>query len=261
VGNDRFQDHFSESAADYARYRLTYPAALYEQLSHLAPEQQRCWDCATGSGQAALGWAEHFDEVIATDASAEQLARAAEHPRVRYCCEVVERSPSLEDGSVDLISVAAAIHWFELERFYAEVRRVARPGALLAAWSYGAEVHISPGVDALLQRFVDATLDAHWPALFHHVRTAYRELSFPFEELTAPALAVTVRWTLDDLLGNIRTWSGVRACAKATGSDPVAALEPELVHAWGERAQEHDCTWPLFFRLGRVSALESEPEP
>ena len=221
--------------------------------------RQRCWDCATGSGQAALGWAEHFDEVIATDASAEQLARAPEHPRVRFRCELVERSPSLEDRSVDLISVAAAIHWFELERFYVEVRRVARPGALLAAWSYGAEVHVTPEVDALLQRFVDQTLDAHWPALFHHVRTAYRELSFPFEELPAPELAVTVRWTLDALLGNMRTWSGVRACARATGSDPVAALEPELERVWGERERERVCTWPLFFRLGRVSPLEPEP--
>lgn len=245
----RFHDHFSDNAAGYARYRLRYPPALFAHLAALAPARRRCWDCATGSGQAALGWAEHFAQVIATDASAEQLARAPAHPRVEFRRALAEES-RLEDRSVDLVSAAAAIHWFALERFYAEVRRVSRPGAVLAAWSYGARLEISPRIDPLIERFVEQTLGPYWPRPFRHVQSEYRELRFPFDEIELPTFAIEAQWTVDELLGYLRTWSGVRGYVAARGEDPVQGVGGELAALWGDETRR--CVWPLFIRAGRV---------
>lgn len=245
-----FQDCFSAGAEGYARHRLTYPARLYRTLADLAPGRERCWDCATGSGQAAVGLAACFDEVIATDASAEQLARARPHPRVVYREALAERS-GLPARSVDLVTVAAAIHWFDHGRFYDEVRRVTRPGAILAAWSYGAHLRVGPTIDPIIERFVER-VGPHWPERFRHIRAEYRELPFPFEEITLPPLSITMRWTVDDLVGNMQTWSGVQAMVRATGTDPTAAVRAELSAAWGA-APRRPCEWPLFFRVGRVS--------
>ena len=143
-----FADHFSVSAADYARFRPDYPPALFEWLRGVAPARGRVWDCATGSGQAAVALAAHFAEVIATDASAAQLTAAASHPRVRYQCAPAETS-ALDDASVDAVTVAQALHWLDLDRFYGEVRRVARPGAVIAVWSYG-QGEIEPRIDEVI---------------------------------------------------------------------------------------------------------------
>ena len=113
-----FSDHFAAVAAAYADFRPRYPAALLAWLAEHAPARTLAWDCATGSGQAALDLAPHFARVIATDASAAQIATAPAHPGVEYRLAPAEAS-GLADASIDLITVAQALHWFDLERFYA----------------------------------------------------------------------------------------------------------------------------------------------
>ncbi|MCB9755870.1 MAG: class I SAM-dependent methyltransferase [Myxococcales bacterium] len=249
-----FPDHFSDASESYARYRPRYPDALYERLASVAPGRALCWDCATGSGQAAVALAERFDAVVATDASAEQLASARPHPRVEYRHERAERT-SLAPASVELVTVAAALHWFELSSFYAEVRRVVRPGGVLAAWTYGVSVETSPAVDAIVDEYARELLGPYWAPQLEHVRERYRGLPFPFAPIELPPLAIELEWTLAQLLGKLNTWSAAGAYRRAHGRRATAAIEARLAAAW-ERGGPADVArairLPLYFRVGRV---------
>lgn len=245
-----FPDHFSGQAGDYARFRPGYPAHLFAWLAGAAPGRERAWDCGTGSGQAARGLAEHFREVVATEPSAAQLAHAAPHPRVRYVRAVAESAP-LRAASVDLVAVAQALHWFDLDRFYGEVRRVARPGALLAVWTYGL-ARVSPAVDGAVRHFYEAVVGPYWPPERRHVESGYRTLPFPFDELAPPPLESVHEWTLADLLGFLRSWSAVGRYRTARGEDPVAAATPALTAAWGDPSVPRPVRWPLALRTARV---------
>lgn len=248
-----FADHFSAVAAGYARFRPRYPAALFDWLAAMAPAHGRAWDCATGSGQAAVALAAYFDAVVATDASAAQLAHAEPHPRVEYRVAPAESS-GLEPGSADLVSVAQALHWFAVPRFYAEARRVLRPGGVLAVWCYA-----RPRVDdARLQRELDAlhdeTLAGCWPAERRLVEEGYHSLDFPFVETAAPAFEMRARLTLDALAGYLRTWSATQRYVARHGRDPVAPLVERVAGAWDGAEGGREVAWPLALRAGRRPA-------
>jgi len=243
-----FKDHFSTQAAVYARARPGYPPALFEALAALAPGRSLAWDCGAGNGQAAVGLAQHFERVVATEPSAAQLAEARPHPRVSYV-QSAELAPGVADGTADLVAVAQAAHWFDLNIFYPEVRRVLRPGGLLAIWNYGL-CTIEPAVDALVGHFYSVTIGPFWPPERIHAETAYRLLDFPFPELPFPKMNIEVEWTAGEFATYLRTWSAVTRYTKAHGVDPVVAFEPSLAAAWGPGRRR--VTWPLGGRLGRV---------
>jgi SAM-dependent methyltransferase len=243
-----FQDHFSSKAAVYAQARPKYPVALFDHLARLAPGRGLAWDCGAGNGQASVALAAHFQRVIATEPSAAQLAEAAPHARVVYV-RSAETLPDVRDGTVDLIAAAQAVHWFDLGIFYPEVRRVARPGALVAIWNYGV-CHIAPEVDAVVGKFYAETVGPYWPPERRHAENGYRELDFPFPELPLPRLNLEVRWTAAEFVTYLHTWSAVTRYAQAHGVDPVAALRPELDRTWGDGVRL--VSWPLGGRLGRV---------
>lgn len=250
-GSETFTDLFSGHAAAYARYRPTYPDALFTCIEEAMRRHDCAWDCATGSGQAAIALAAHVQHVIATDASAEQLAHAAAHPRVEYHQARAEAS-GLAEASIDLVTVAAGVHWFQLDAFYAEVRRVCRPRAVVAFWTYGPRVEISPELDALVDELAQERLADHWaPAIIRYVEPGYSTLPFPFEELPSPALACRTSWPLEGLVDFIRTWSGVQTAIAATGCDVVAEVAPRLAEAWGGAARR-EVKLPLYLRLGRI---------
>jgi SAM-dependent methyltransferase len=246
-----FADHFSVVAADYASFRPRYPDALFAALAAVAPDRGRAWDCATGNGQAALGLAEHFDSVVATDASAAQVSRATAHPRVRYLVAPAEAS-GLAAGSIALVTVAQALHWLDLDRFYAEARRVLAPGGVIAAWSYGRHRIDGGPIDALVDRFHDEVVAAFWPPERRHVESGYRTVPFPFAELPVAAPPMTADWTLAQLLGYLGTWSSVDAWRREHGEDPVPPLGALLAPLWGDPAMRRAVTWPLALRVGRV---------
>lgn len=244
-----FKDHFSPLAAGYARYRPRYPEALFRWLAAAAPGRRSCWDCATGSGQAALGLSPHFARVIATDASAEQLAKAEPAPNIEYRTAPAEAC-GLPDAAVELVTVAQALHWFDLDAFYSEARRVLRRDGLIAVWTY-ALATIAPDVDAVVERMY-REIGPFWPPERNHVENGYRELPFPFKPLSAPAFAMTAEWTLPDLLGYLNTWSAARHCREATGRDPVGEIAGQLEAAWGDPGLRRPVRWPLALRTGRV---------
>jgi SAM-dependent methyltransferase len=245
-----FHDHFSGHAAGYAQGRPTYPPELFAWLAARCARHELAWDAGCGNGQASHALGAHFRQVIGTDPSAEQIANAAPHPNVAYRVEPAEL-PTLDDASVDLVSVAQALHWFDLERFFAAVTRVARPGGVIAVWTYGLS-NVDTAVDRAFMRLYDDILGPYWPAERRHVENGYAELPFPFARIEAPAFAMQCHWTLAQYLAYLRTWSATQRYTRANGSDPVALVADELAQAWGDPAQRRVVQWPLGLRVGRV---------
>ncbi len=246
----RFKDHFSERAAAYAAHRPTYPVALVDFLAGLTPGHRVAWDCGCGSGQLSLLLATRFARVIATDASAEQIATATRHPNVDYRCAPAEAS-GLSSGVADLAVAAQAAHWFDLTLYYAEVRRVARPGAIVALVTYWL-LSIDDTIDPVIKRFYSEVLGPYWPPERRHVETNYRSLPFPFDEMEAPKLEIRVDWVLADVLGFVGTWSATRAIAEARGAAPLEEFRRELAQAWGSDGAVRPVRWPLVLRVGRL---------
>ncbi|WP_324779219.1 class I SAM-dependent methyltransferase [Thiobacillus sedimenti] len=244
-----FKDHFSSASDRYAAYRPAYPATLFAWLANQCAEHDTAWDCATGSGQAALGLAAHFRAVVATDASAEQLRHAQAHPAVTYRVAPAEAS-GLADCSVDLVTVAQAAHWFDLPRFHAEVARVLKPGGVIALWGYGRMV-LPGALDAPFQRFYSETVGPYWPPERALIDDAYRSLAFPYTEIDAPPCFIEVEWTLPRLVDYLSTWSAVKRYRAAEGHDPLPALETALAPLWGGADRPRRLQWPLFLRVGR----------
>jgi SAM-dependent methyltransferase len=245
-----FQDHFSSQADAYARFRPHYPEALYAWLAARAPTRALAWDCGTGSGQAAAALAGHFACVIASDASREQIAHAAPHPRVRYLVASAE-SPPDEARDVDLVTVAQALHWFDFTRFYPALARVLKPDGLFAAWGYGL-MRITPAVDVAVQDYYANIVGPYWPPDRRHLESGYQTIPFPFPELATPAFEMTATWTLDDVCGYLDSWSATRRYLQDRGQHPLLAWRPTLAEAWGQ-ADTRQVIWPLFLRLGRCS--------
>ncbi len=224
-------DRFSAQADLYARYRIGYPAELYAWLLPQVPGRDRAWDCATGNGQVATALAEHFGQVDATDFSASQLAQAVPHPNIHYQTARAEQTP-FPDQCFDLITVAQAVHWFAPEAYHREVRRVARPGAVLAEWGYGL-LHINPEIDALIRHFHDDTMRPYWDDNRWHIMDEYARIPFPFAAVQRAHFAVRQQWSAEWLLNYLRTWSSVAKYQPQHGTDPVLPLAAELARLVG----------------------------
>jgi SAM-dependent methyltransferase len=251
VNRDTFKDHFSSRAEGYAAFRPTYPAALFAWLASLASGRDLAWDAGTGNGQAAVGLAAHFARVMATDASERQIARAMAHDHVTY--RVGRESASgLADGACDLVTAAQALHWFDVAAFFAEARRVLKPGGAIAVWTYAQPSLDDPAADALLQGYV-RLMDPYWPPERAMVETGYRTLPFPFAEVAVPAMDLEMHALRHEVVGYLRTWSAHQRYLTEHADDPVEPVAGALAAVWpeGERRRLH---WPLFVRAGRLTA-------
>ena len=237
-----FPDHFSTVAAQYAASRPHYPAAMFAWLASQAPSHALAWDAGCGNGQASVGLAAHFTRVIATDASAQQIANAERRANVRYAVRG-ETNPDLADGSVDLVTVAQALHWFDRPTFYLDVKRVLKPGGVLAVWTY-AHARIDPVIDVVVHAWYRGALDDYWPAERKHTETDYRDIGFPYAQIPAPAFDMSVHWTREQFVAYLRTWSAVNEYARRTGGDAMQLVLPDLLAAWPDDNIRH-VRWPL----------------
>ena len=242
-----FKDHFSRDSKGYAEFRPKYPAELFTWLASVSPGRGLAWDAGTGNGQAAVALAAHFERVMASDPSERQIREAAPHPRVTYSLAAEENG--LAPASADLVTVAQALHWFDRPKFWNEVRRVLRPGGVVAVWCYELQ-HVSREVDTIINRFYHETVGPFWTADRKLVEAGYRTVEFPFKEFAAPSFAMVTEWTLEHQVGYLGTWSAVGKYRKETGQDPVALVRPELERVWGGGSRRVE--WPLSVRAGRV---------
>ncbi|MEM7806141.1 MAG: class I SAM-dependent methyltransferase [Pseudomonadota bacterium] len=236
-----FKDHFSGHAVDYARFRPLYPPSLFAWLASQAPARRLAVDCGTGNGQAANALAAHFERVVATDASAPQVAQAQGPDNVSYRVAPAE-AEVVAAGTADLVTVAQALHWFDVEAFYSTAARALAPGGLLAVWTYEL-MTVSAAVDAAVLSFYRGAIDGYWPPERDHVENGYRDIVPAWPRVAAPRFEVRANWRADDALDYLASWSAVRRCRRATGQDPVGAFANTLRTAWGP--QRRSVRWPL----------------
>lgn len=247
----KFKDHFSEASDDYNQFRPTYPKSLFKYLLTLCDETHLAWDCATGNGQAAVALAENYSAVIATDASKNQIDNAMPNPKIHYCVEAAEKT-SITSHSVNLVTVAQALHWFDLGAFANELVRVLKPRGVLAAWTYDL-LSINPALDVLINQLNSQTLQNYWPPERKYVSNAYNNIHFmppliPIETITIPMNAT---WSFDELYGYLHTWSAVKRYHKMTGTNPLDEIQRQLITAWGELTRQLTIEWPLTVKTWR----------
>jgi SAM-dependent methyltransferase len=241
------KDNFSKRSDLYVRYRPSYPVALYEFLYGHCRSFKLAWDAGTGNGQVATILAQKFYQVIATDISSAQLAHATQNENVVYL-QGAEQIQEIKSGTVDLITVAQAVHWFDREKFYKEVRRVATPHALLALWGYHL-IRINSEADRLIEQFYTETIDAYWDSERTLVDEKYTTIDFPFEEVPTPEFYIDVVWDLPQLIGYLNSWSAVQHYISRNGENPVDTLEVELQPFITDKVLMQ---FPVFMRVGKV---------
>ncbi|MBI4370542.1 MAG: class I SAM-dependent methyltransferase [Elusimicrobia bacterium] len=238
-----FKDYFSAQSRDYAQYRPSYPETLFDWLAEIAPSREFAWDTATGNGQAAVALARRFKRVIATDPSAGQLKNAAHLPNIEYRQEKAEES-SIKNCFADLITAAQALHWFEINAFFKESKRVLKPNGILAAWCY--EIFSSEeAIDRVVSRLYHDILGSYWKPERILVETGYASIEFPFTAINVPKFEMTANWSMSGLLGYLNTWSALQRYREKNQRDPLSKTKKELEAVWGNPRRIITVSWPL----------------
>lgn len=243
----RFKDHFSRQSAAYAKARPKYPGKLFNYLSSLTAKHDLAWDCGTGSGQAAVGLSPYFKEIVATDASASQIAHAEKKENITYRVGPAENS-GLKDRSADLITVAQALHWFDFKNFYSEVERIAREKAIIAAWTYGL-FSVNTEIDSVIYRYYNEITGAYWPAERRYIEERYETIPFPFNRIDPPGFTIEATYSLEDLHQYLLTWSASQRYIQDKGADPFMLIAADLEKIWHGEKKVY---WPIYLLVGRI---------
>lgn len=243
------KDLFSNQASLYAQHRPDYPATLFDFILQSVPHKNTAWDCATGNGQSAMALAKHFKTVIATDTSSKQLSNAARANNIQYSQQPAEHT-SIESNSIDLITVAQAIHWFNTEQFYTEAIRVANNDAMIAVWCYSL-LRIKEPIDGLISNYHFHTLADYWDAERKYVDDGYKNIPFPFKKIETPTFAIERYWTLDELEGYLYTWSAFNKYMAANTDNPVKELIKSIAPHWGASARQK-VSFPIHLLFGKI---------
>lgn len=235
-------NHFDNNGERYAKFRPDYPAALVRSLSELTAGRDLALDVGCGNGQMTALFAPNFKHVIGTDPSASQLNHAEAVANASYLQQSAEEI-DLPNNSVDLIVAAQAAHWFDLERFYSEVRRVTKPEAALALVSYGVPCILDP-VNAVFQGAYWQDLHDFWPPERAHVETGYAALYFPFTAIDLPQHSCRMTLSVEQFIGYITTWSAYSKAATAGAENQFERFFDELRAAWPSDAAK-EVVWPI----------------
>ncbi|MDQ0594387.1 ubiquinone/menaquinone biosynthesis C-methylase UbiE [Chryseobacterium ginsenosidimutans] len=246
-----FKDNFSKQAEVYLKFRPTYPQELFEFLSSLTSEQKLAWDCGTGNGQSAVKLADYYEKVYATDPSVEQIKNAIHHDRVTYKVENAETPSSLEDNSVDLITVAQAIHWFDFDKFYTQVRRVSKPNGIIAVWAYGTPT-INEELNNIIKDFHDNIVGEFWLPENKLIDMEYSTIPFPFQELKTPEFFIRKQVTLSETLGHLRSWSATQKYIDKYDINPIDTLSKKMQEYWKDTDNQKEMTWKIILKVGKI---------
>lgn len=240
---------FGTDSEQYNKFRPHYPAELFEYLAGVAPSNELAWDCGCGTGQVSVPLSNYFEQVVATDISEGQIKKAEVKDNIIYRASA-EGSSGLNKNSVDLVTCAQALHWFDLKKFYKEVNRVLKPGGVVAVWTYNL-FRVNKKLDELIDNFYFDNIYNYWPEQRKDVEKGYAKLEFPYTKISVPQFSMEVEWTLDHLKGYINTWTGVQNYIELECFSPLEFIEGELKNLWGDKKTKKRITWPLMVIVGK----------
>lgn len=246
------KDNFSIQAKEYARFRPQYPRILVNYLSQLCTNKHLAWDCGTGNGQIATLLSEFFLQVVGTDISLTQITNAPILPNVTYKVESAEQS-TLLNKSVNLVVVAQSIHWFNFDKFYSEVRRVSAPNGIIAAIGYPLINIKHKNLNSLVQYFYTQVVGNYWDWERTHIDNYYRNIPFPFEEISFRKFSMEYTWNKEALLGFLSSWSAVQHYQKQHGVSPISLIEEEVNKAF-KAETTFAVTFEIFGRIGKINS-------
>jgi ubiquinone/menaquinone biosynthesis C-methylase UbiE len=245
------KDNFSQQSKDYAAFRPKLQQEVYDFVIQHVQAFDLAWDVGTGNGQTAVELSKVFKHVVGTDISENQLSHAVERPNIIYKKESAEHS-SLENSSVDLITIAQAIHWFDFDHFYKEVKRVARPGAVIAAFSYSMFRAEDTTIDNIIQQFyIDS--GPYWDPERKYIDAQYKTIPFPFAEIKAPVFYITYEWNIEQVIGYMRTWSANQHYRKNHGVDLVSDDFKNFLQQNWPGEEKVSLNFPVYMRIGKVA--------
>lgn len=245
-----FKDYFSTQAKEYSKYRPKYPDELFSFLSSLVSEHNTAWDCATGNGQAAIGLVPYFNKIIATDPSSSQIEHAEQNPKIEYRIATAENS-GLETNSIDLLTVATAIHWIDTPKFYPEAKRIIKNGGVLAVWTYS-ESTVNDEIDEVSRHYGHTVIGEHWPEENKKAWDFENQIHLPFEAIETPKFEIHLDWTLDDYLKYLYTWSATHNYIRKTGNNPIEIVYNDFLKAWKDKDQTRDVKKYIRLKAGRI---------
>lgn len=250
--NSEYIKHFNQQSEQYLLCRPDYPEEFFDYLAKQVGNKATVWDCGTGTGQAAKSLAQRFKHVIATDINEAQLAAAPQRANIEYHCCPAEHTP-IEAGSINLITVAQALHWFFFDSFYSEVRRVSAPDALIAAWCYSLGHFDEPSLDAVINAlYHDILGTTYWPKERFYIDNEYKNIPFPFKKIKTPDFYISKPMSFNQLLGYLSTWSAVKEYQRQNHQNPLELVFSKLQAAWGNLDVQRTMCWPLHCLLGPV---------
>lgn len=129
-------ENFTGKAEAYAKGRPSYPDAAIETIVGLAPSGTVFADIGAGTGKFTVKLVERGYSVFAVEPNADmrgQLAVTLAPFSNAKIIDGTDEATTLPDHSVDILTVAHALHWFNLDAFRVECRRVVKPGGLVIA--------------------------------------------------------------------------------------------------------------------------------
>ncbi len=245
------KDLFSKQASTYAAFRPSYPQELIDYVCSFVPEKKHAWDCATGNGQAAALLSPLFEKITATDISEKQLQLAIQKLNIKYATG--KAAPTdFPDNTFDLIIVAQAYHWFPFDLFEKEVKRVGKPGSIIAVWGYNIPLCNNDGINAVVRHFYKDIMGPYWDAERKYVDDFYKTVPFAFDELPAKSFSYPVQWTSNDLPGYFNSWSSVMNYISKHQHNPVDEVRKDIEAAWPPTEKTITFSFPIFLRIGRV---------
>nr|GLL36652.1 putative methyltransferase DDB_G0268948 isoform X1 [Ipomoea trifida] len=261
-------DLFLEQGKQYSEGRPTYPQQLFDFIAAKTPCHDLVWDVGTGSGQAAMSLAEKYKNVVGTDTSPNQLQFAPNLPNVRYVCTPPNMSlTDLEtnigaESSADLVTIAQAMHWFDLPTFYQQVKWILKkPGGVIAAWCYYLP-EVSTSVDSVFLRYYTAS-GPFWDPARKLVDEKYRTIDFPFDpvegcEHNGPfEFKAEILMNLESYFTYLRSSSAYQTAkhkgVELLGSDVIE----DFSRAWNEDGKSQKIVaFPIYLRIGKVGNLD-----
>lgn len=238
---------FNMDSNHYFKNRPRYPKELYQLIHKSSKDHQIAWDCACGNGQAAIDLVPYFSRIEATDINENQLKHSFQHEKISYSLQKSEKT-NFPSRYFDAVCAAQCLHWFDLEEYFIEVKRVLKKQGLFACWGYSF-FQIEDTLDAIIDSTLLKVIDPYWSENNRILHRRYADVRFPFKPIHGPEIRMTMNWDLNQFTSYLETWSAVKLYHERTSDSLIENVRQMLKKHWEEK-EKKDIKMDFFYYLG-----------